>query len=82
MEKMWSECSKEEKREVNKIAKSLKVMKEKYLNKSIREFEYYTFLEQALKELDHLEYFYSDNYQEFLEYKNNYESYNKVRDIL
>lgn len=82
MEKLWSECSEQEKKAVNKIAKDFKIMKEKYLNKSIREFEYYTFLDQALKQLDHLEYFYSDNYQEYLDYKNNYESYNKVRGIL
>lgn len=79
VEKYWTECSKEERKAVNNIAREFKKKKAQFLNKEIKWWQYYLALSQLLEELDFCEWFFSDEHQEFLEYKKNYENYNEFR---
>ena len=81
-EKLWSECSKEEKKAIRLINKEFKRVKKLYEDGKLKRWQYYLAIKRLLHDLNFFEWYFSDEYQEFLEYKKNIAEYEKVREKL
>ena len=55
MNKLWSDCSKEEKKEVREVAKECKYLKEQYLMGAISHRKYSYRITKLKKRLDEIE---------------------------
>ena len=81
-EKIWNDCSKEEKEFVNRIRREFRKAKSQYETNEIKWWKYYSILKKLESDLDWCEWFYSDGYQEFVKYKENIDEINAIREKL
>lgn len=82
MDKYWTECSKEEKRTVNRLARCHRNLNGLLKSKAITEKQYEKYKQQELDLLDYIEWYYSDEItqkRDFINWKQGYEMYEVYR---
>lgn len=81
-EKLWRDCSKEERQKVNTIWRCHKAFNYLHNNGMISDYKYKQLVKKEKEALNYLEWYYSDEVQDkiaFMNWKEGYEQYQKVR---